>query len=349
MKIAVAMSGGVDSSVAALLLKEQGHDIVGVSMINRPRSRLGGPDSLADARRVAAHLDIPHRSYDLISRFAEAVVDPFCEAYLSGRTPNPCPRCNAELKFGELCGAAQRDLGIEALATGHYARTSFDGRSGRWQLRRGVDPAREQSYVLYGLSQEQLDHAIFPLGELHKSQVEALAREAGLPLSPNAESQDACFIDKDLRSFLQARLGEQIQPGNIVDGSARVLGRHPGVAFYTLGQRKGLLSGQARPLYVVELRPNAREIVVGPLEETFASELRCRDFEWLSVEPRDDLVGQVQVRYRCRPADARVLRRGPGCEVRFDQPQPSVTAGQAAVVYQDDLLLGGGVIAWAGG
>lgn len=345
--IAVALSGGVDSAVAALLLRQQGHEVCGVTMRIRASSSSSAEPALEDARQVARQLGIPHRIFDLEASFAARVVKPFCSAYLAGRTPNPCPACNRLLKFGELLALARQELGAELLATGHYARLSREPSLGRWQLRRGVDPAKDQSYVLHGLSQQQLAQCRFPLGELRKDEeVRRLAAGAGLELAGKKESQDACFIGGDLRRFLQQQVGGSIRPGRIVDRAGRELGEHPGVAFYTLGQRRGLGRGHGQPLYVVEIRPETDELVVGPLEQTLASGLRCRSFNWVSLPPTGRLACQVKIRYAAPPQPA-VLELdgdGEGCRIEFARPQPSITPGQGAVAYRDDLLVGGGEI-----
>ncbi len=343
-RIAIAMSGGVDSSVAALLLREQGHDVVAVSMRIHPESRCCDLQALGDAQRVAAALGMPYRVYDFVPEFRAAVIQPFVQAYTEGRTPSPCPDCNLHFKFGALLDAAQRDFGVVAIATGHYARRRYDPAEGRWQLLQGRDPRKDQSYMLARLRQDQLARARFPVGELEKPAVQGLAHAADLPLGDKPESQDACFINSDLGTFLRAELGRDLRPGAIVDGAGRVLGQHQGLELYTLGQRKGLLKGQAERLYVTELRPRQAEVVVGPLAATFSDSLRCERFSWLSLAPRDRLAVQVRVRAGAAPAPALLRRAGEGCRIDFEEAQPSVTPGQLAVVYCDEVVVGSGTI-----
>jgi len=344
-RIAVALSGGVDSAVAALLLRRQGHELVGVTLRLRPPPPAGLPDPLEDARRVAAFLDIPFASFDLTDRFAAEVVEPFCQSYLGGRTPSPCPDCNRRLKFGALLDLARRHHGADRLATGHYVRCRTSPVTGRLQLLRGLDPAKDQSYMLALLTPAQLAQGVFPLGELTKPAVRELARTAGLPGASRPDSQDACFVDGDLHGFLDRRLGARIAPGPLVDRAGRVVGEHRGVAHYTVGQRRGLGRGRLAPVYVVALRPETNELVVGEKSETFAAGLWCRWFSWLSRPPTAALAGEVQIRYGAPPAPARLLvDTEAGCRIAFASPLPAVAPGQLAAFYQGEVLVGGGYI-----
>ena len=339
--IAVAMSGGVDSSVAASLLKEAGHDLVGLTFTSQFHPP--GP-ALDDAARVAGHLGIPHHVIDLSEGFAQLLHD-FCREYLTGRTPNPCARCNPRVKFGLLLDHARR-LGCSALATGHYARTQL--LDSRWQLLRALHAAKDQSYFLFGLSQDQLAAARFPLGDLSKPEVRRIAERLGLHVHDKSESQEICLApDKDYPRLLREHCPEKLVPGDIVDTAGRVLGRHLSIAYYTLGQRRGLGVAAGVPLYVVAIDPVANRVVLGPDEALYSTELIARDVNWVSIphlaEPRP---ASVQIRHRHRPSPARLIPIDPATvRVLFEIPQRAVTPGQVAVFYHDDTLLGGGWIA----
>ncbi len=348
--IAVAMSGGVDSNVAAWLLAREGHDLVGVTLEVWPGSRCCDVGQVLAAGDMCARLGVPHLVLDVQERFGEEIVGPFCQAYLEGITPSPCPDCNRRFKFGVLLDEARERFGATAVASGHYVRVRWDRDESRWQLLRGLDRTKDQSYMLYTLTQEQLAASLFPLGEMTKARVRALAERAGLPSSRAKDSQDVCFALPDLRTFLRERLGGAMARGPIVDMEGRVLGEHQGLPLYTVGQRKGL--GDLRrpggsdpePMFVVALRPETNELVVGPRHATSSLEAWCPEFHWVGLGPREVLDCQVQIRYRARPADATLFKRGPGCRILFREPQPSVTPGQAAVAYLGDLVVGGGTI-----
>lgn len=353
-RVLVAMSGGVDSSVAAALLLEAGHEVIGVTMRvwsgppGEPRAAKSccSLEDVDDARRVAELLGIPFYALDLKQRFQERVIDDFVAEYLAGRTPNPCLRCNTDLKFGELLTRA-RALGAAAVATGHYARVDQDEATGRWRLRRGRDLSKDQSYALYHLSQAQLARARFPLGESTKGETRDIARRLGLPVEAKPDSQDICFVPEgDYRDFLRRRTGERIRPGDFVDPAGRVVGRHRGVAFYTVGQRRGLgLQGEHRH-FVLELRPERNQVVVGRRDQADRSEFRVGGTHWVSIpEPEGPLRCQVRVRHRSAPSPARVvLEEGGACRVHLEDPDPGISPGQACVFYDRDLVLGGGRI-----
>lgn len=352
MRIAVGMSGGVDSSVAACLLKREGHEVVGVTMTlwreGAPGGGTGrnacygpGEEDVRAAGRVCDRLGIPHRVFDCAAEYEEAVLRDFREEYKAGRTPNPCVRCNPMVKFGVLPGAARRaGLLFDRFATGHYARVEFDTDSGRHLLKKGLDPRKDQSYFLYRLSQVQLATALFPLGGLTKARVREIAREAGLPAHDHPESQD--FYDGDWTELVRGP-GEG---GDIVDAAGRVLGRHRGIWHYTVGQRKGLGVAAAAPLYVIAIDAARNRVVVGPEGETLRRSCVASDCAWVAVA-RLGGPAEVEVKIRSggRPAAARVSPLPDGrALVEFGAPVAAVTPGQSAVFYRGEVVLGGGVI-----
>jgi tRNA-specific 2-thiouridylase len=352
MRIVVAMSGGVDSSVAAALLAEAGHEVLGLSMQlydqQEGQAAWGSCctlDDLHDARRVAAAVGFPHYIVNFERQFDEQVVSNFVREYLAGRTPLPCARCNSELKFATLLDRA-RALDAEVVATGHYARLDRD-EAGRLVLKRGVDPRKDQSYFLFSLTQAQLARAMFPVGSMTKAEVRAQARRLGLPVAEKHESQEICFVpDGDYAAFIDRRAPAADRGGPIVDADGRLLGRHDGIHHFTVGQRKRLGVARGVPLYVLELRPESRAVVVGPRDALDRTRLTASDVNWIAGEPPSvTLRVQAQIRYRhpARPASLRALDAG-RAEAEFEEAQPAITPGQAVVFYDGETVVGGGWI-----
>lgn len=350
-RILVAMSGGVDSSVTAALLKEQGHEVMGVSLqlYERPESVQAGGKTccsltdVMDAARVAKRLGIPFEVIDLRQRFQELVIDDFIAEYAAGRTPNPCARCNERIKFGLLLEMTT-SLGADILATGHYARIEQDG-DGTYQLRKGLDPAKDQSYFLFGMDQQQLARTIFPVGSLEKPQVRELAARFNLPVAQKQESQEICFIpDNDYVRFLEAS-GVRPVGGEIVDTDGNKLGTHGGIHNYTVGQRRGLGIAWKEPLYVTSIDTVNARVVVGPKEELLTDGLVAGGVTWTSNPISGTFTGSCSIRYRQKPfpCTARLLDDG-RLQVSFAAPQHSVTPGQALVLYDGDTVVGGGWI-----
>src|SRR5271170_1222456 len=363
--IAVAMSGGVDSSAVAAMLRAEGHNVIGLTMQLWNQRRLarheGMPeqvtgrccslDDVYDARRVAEHIGIPYYVVNHEERFERDVVRPFVAEYLSGRTPIPCSLCNNHLKFDQLLVVA-RQIGADCVATGHYARVEYDDARGRWLLKRPADRSKDQTYFLFGLTQEQLSRTLFPLGGMTKPEVRELARKQGLALAEKPDSQEICFVPGgDYKRFLEAYLAEQGDTpteigGEMVTTDGKVIGEHAGVHNFTVGQRKGLGVATGSPLYVIQIKNDTRQVVVGKDEELYSRTIRTRRVNLISTaELREPMRVAVKIRHKHQPATATIESAGPDeVRVTFDEPQRALTPGQAAVFYDGDIVVGGGWI-----
>jgi tRNA-uridine 2-sulfurtransferase len=350
-RVVVGMSGGVDSSVAAWLLKEQGYYVVGVTMkvwpqdcISRAEDKCCGPQAIADARGVAHSLGIPHYVVDEADQFEKMVIDYFTAEYKSGRTPNPCVMCNEKVKFGNLWGKAKA-IGADYIATGHYA--IIEHHAGRAVLRKGRDPRKDQSYFLFSLHQAQLQRALFPLGTMEKSEIRTIARQLGLKTADKVDSQEICFVPgKDYKAFLRSHLGKkEFHPGGIYDKEGNRVGEHDGIELFTIGQRKGLPGGSARPRYVIDIDPETSRVIVGDAEDLITEEFEIDRARW-HHEADESFEATVKIRYAHPGVAATVSPEANGiARVRLHTPQRAVTPGQAAVCYRGDEVLGGGWIA----
>jgi tRNA-uridine 2-sulfurtransferase len=367
--IAVAMSGGVDSSAVAALLHAQGHPLVGLTLQlwnqrrlaanyadlglpeTVPQGRCCSIDDVYDARHVAEHLNIPYYLVNAQDRFEEEVVRPFVSEYLAGRTPIPCTLCNNHLKFDQLLLTA-RQIGAERIATGHYARNHYDEARGRWILSRPADKSKDQTYFLFGLTQDQLSRTLFPLGEMQKPAVREMAADHGLELAQKPDSQEICFIPGgSYQSFLTAYLAEQGRDlpdssGELVASSGEVMGHHEGIHGFTVGQRKGLGLSSPDPLYVLKIHPDSHKVEVGPDDQLLSTKLTANRLNWVSIpEPTEPIRVTIKIRHRHEPSPATLRVLAPDqIEAIFDEPQRAITPGQSAVFYQGDEVAGGGWI-----
>lgn len=351
MKILVGLSGGVDSSVAALILKQQGHEVVGATMSiwgkdgmaakSGHKNACYGPDEKEDieeARKIAAQIGIPYYVFNCVEQYEQIVLDNFKSEYIQGRTPNPCVWCNALVKFGVLPLIAEENgIEFDKFATGHYARV--EEKDGRFLLKRGIAPHKDQSYFLYRLKQEQLKNIILPLGNYTKDQIRKIAKDNGLEVAEKPDSQD--FYDGDYNELL----GVKEKDGNIVDLDGKVLGHHKGIWNYTIGQRKGIGVSATKPLYVLELRKDTNEVVIGPADKTFKKELTAVNLNWIAFDKlENERKVYAKIRSTQQPTPVTITPNGDNVDVVFDELQKSIAIGQSVVFYDEDVVLGGGVI-----
>lgn len=351
MKILVGLSGGVDSSVAALILKQQGHEVVGATMSiwgkdgmaakSGHKNACYGPDEKEDieeARKIAAQIGIPYYVFNCVEQYEQIVLDNFKSEYIQGRTPNPCVWCNALVKFGVLpLIAKENGIEFDKFATGHYARV--EEKDGRFLLKRGIAPHKDQSYFLYRLKQEQLKNIILPLGNYTKDQIRNIAKDNGLEVAEKPDSQD--FYDGDYNELL----GVKEKDGNIVDLDGKILGHHKGIWNYTIGQRKGIGVSATEPLYVLELRKDTNEVVIGPADKTFKKELTAVNLNWIAFDKlENERKVYAKIRSTQQPTPVTITPNGDNVDVVFDELQKSIAIGQSVVFYDEDVVLGGGVI-----
>ena len=351
-RVLLGMSGGVDSSVAGYLLREQGYDVVGVTMkvwpqdcISRAEDKCCGPQAIADARGVAHSLGIPHYVVDEADQFERVVIDYFSSEYQAGRTPNPCVMCNEKLKFGSLWEKAQA-LECDYIATGHYA--IIEQRADRAVLRKGIDPGKDQSYFLFSLRQPQLRHALTPLGGMSKPEIRAIARSLGMKVADKVDSQEICFVPgNDYKAFLKGHLGEtEFHRGGIYDLAGNFIAEHEGIEMFTIGQRKGLPGGSPKPRYVVDIDPTNNRVFVGDAEDLLVEEFEVDRVNWSSQAPREEPIAvTVKIRYSHRGAAATLVPLDDNrALIKLDEAQKAVTPGQAAVCYDGDVVVAGGWI-----
>ena len=355
-RVMIGMSGGVDSSVAAYLLKKQGYDVIGVTMKlwqddedDDTIENEGGCCSLAaveDARKVAEKIGIPFYVLNFSDVFKEKVIEPFIDEYLNGRTPNPCIACNKHIKFDDFFKKA-RQIGCDYVATGHYAKIEKDEESGRYLLKKSVTDKKDQTYALYNLTQEQLEHTLLPIGEFEKDKVREIAKEMGMEVHNKPDSQEICFVkDNDYARYVKKHSKKRIEDGYFVDTNGNVLGRHNGIVNYTIGQRKGLGIAFGKPMFVVDIDAKKNTVILGDNEDIFNKELIAKDVNFIKYDKIDEPIRvQAKIRYSAKPADATVYNIGEDkIKIVFDEPQRAITKGQSVVMYDGDVVVGGGII-----
>lgn len=352
-KVVLGMSGGVDSSVAAYVLKEQGYDVLGVTLAQVPHDDIydenaGGCCSISsvfDAKQVAHDLDIPHYVLNFRGIFERKVVDYFVNEYLEGRTPNPCVACNKFVRFSEFLEKA-KGLGADYIATGHYAIVEKDADTGRFLMKKSKDSRKDQTYFLHQMTQYQLSHVLFPLGGYTKDKVREIAEKIGMVIHDKPDSEEICFIpDDDHGNFIKRRVPDKVKPGNFVDKNGNVLGRHKGIVYYTIGQRKGLGISLGKRVFVQRIDSETNEIVLGDEEDIFKRKLYADGLNWIAFDNlTEEMMVDGKIRYAAKESKAKITPHGSGVMVEFQEPQRAITKGQAIVFYDKDIVLGGGII-----